>query len=292
MSAVTYLVPFPAAGSPEERIDLVPLAVDDPAISVMDAAAERGDGAFEAWGVADGASQELDAHLARLAKSLAMLDLPEADLGRLAETAGRIARTADPAKNMVLKLVVTRGGMDRATPHAWFVLFEAADFTEERTDGFAIVTADRGFDSGYAEREPWSLIGAKTLSYALNMAAIREAKRRGAKDMLFVTSDGILLEAPQSTLILRRDGVLRTPDPRLGILHGTTQQAVFRWAEEHGIGTEYGRYTRDDLLGADAAWYASSVRLLTPITSVDGHALPVDTEQTAAINAHLLARRA
>ena len=93
--------------------------------------------------------------------------------------------------------------------------------------GIRVVTLDRGIDSGVPARAPWLLLGAKTLSYAVNMAAIREAKRRGADDAIFVSSDGIVLEAPTASLILRFGDRFVTPAPNGGILHGTTQLSLF-----------------------------------------------------------------
>ena len=43
---------------------------------------------------------------------------------------------------------------------------------------------------------PWLLGGAKTLSYAVNMASQRWAQSIGAQDVLWVSADGFALEAP------------------------------------------------------------------------------------------------
>ena len=53
---------------------------DEPQIDVADLGVTRGDGIFEGLGVVDGAVQALEPHLRRLARSAAMLDLPELDL--------------------------------------------------------------------------------------------------------------------------------------------------------------------------------------------------------------------
>jgi hypothetical protein len=68
----------------------------------------------------------------------------------------------------------------------------------------AAVTLDRGLPAEGAGDMPWLLAGAKTLSYAVNMAALRHAERLGAGDVIFVSSEGYLLEGPRSTVVTGR----------------------------------------------------------------------------------------
>src|SRR5690606_30109253 len=89
-------------------------------------------------------------------------------------------------------------------PSGWAFGAPSPDFSAARTAGIRIVLLDRGYRHDIAQTSPWLLAGAKTLSYAVNRAAFREAARRGADDSLFVSSDGYLLEGPVSTLIIRR----------------------------------------------------------------------------------------
>ncbi|WFR68556.1 aminotransferase class IV [Curtobacterium flaccumfaciens] len=132
--------------------------------------------------------------------------------------------------------------------------------------------------------------GAKTLSYAVNMAALREAARRGADDAVFVSTDGYVLEGTRANLILSVGGRLVTPRTDIGILAGTTQADVFRFAEQEGIETAYELVTLDDFHAADAAWLVSSVRQAAPIRAVNGNARQIDADLTARINEFLLAR--
>lgn len=168
---------------------------------------------------------------------------------------------------------------------------DATDFTRPRVEGIAVVTLDRGFSLDTPARAPWLLLGAKTLSYAVNMASLREAHRRGADDAIFVSSDGFVLEAPTASVVLRFGDVFVTPQPSGGILHGTTQLSAFSWLERRGFETAYRDVPVDDLARADAGWLVSSVRLAAPVRRVDDADVPVDTQLTAELNAYLLSPR-
>ena len=267
---------------------------DAPALSVGELSTQRGDGIFETIGVVDGHPQEVQAHLERLAHSARLCDLPAPNLAQWRAAVDRAAAEC-PAGESAIKLLLSRGVERVATglegPTAWVTASPAADFTRARAEGIRVATLDRGLDSGAAVRAPWLLLGAKTLSYAVNMAALREAHRRGADDAIFLASDGYVLEAPTASVILRRDDRFITPEPTGGILQGTTQLSLFDWLEENGHSTDYEHVPAGSLADADGLWLVSSVRLAAPVTHLDGRELPVDAELTAAMNAYLLSPR-
>jgi len=261
-----------------------------PALTVGELSTQRGDGIFESIGVADGHAQEVEAHLERLAHSARLCDLPVPHTGQWRQAVARAAQHAGGGE-AVIKLILSRGVEHGPTPTAWVTAASAADFTSARTHGIRVVTLDRGYGIDVPARAPWLLLGAKTLSYAVNMAAIREAKRRGADDAVFVSSDGFVLEAPTASLILRRGDTFVTPAPNAGILHGTTQLSLFEHLAAQGYATAYETIPAAGLARADAAWLVSSVRLAAPVTAVDGQELFHDAELTASMNAYLLSPR-
>lgn len=264
-----------------------PIDVEAPALSVGEFSTQRGDGVFESIGVVDGHANEVEAHVQRLAHSAQLCDLPAPNLAQWRQAVASAARLV-PTGEAVVKLILSRGVEHGPAPTAWATASPAPDFTAVRRDGVRVVTLDRGYDLDAGQRAPWLLLGAKTLSYAVNMAALREAHRRGADDAVFVTRDGHVLEAPTASLILRIGEEFVTPEPSGGILHGTTQLSVYEHLESRGFRTRYATLTASDLAAADAAWLVSSVRLAVAITAVDGSTLPFDRALTAELNAHLL----
>ncbi|MFS6529894.1 aminodeoxychorismate lyase [Microbacterium aurugineum] len=261
-----------------------------PALSVGELSTQRGDGVFESIGVVDGHAQEVVPHLERLAHSARLCDLPAPNLEQWHQAIDEAAAQLGSGES-VIKLILSRGVEHGPTPTAWVTAAPAPDFSAVRENGVRVVTLDRGYDLGAAERAPWLLLGAKTLSYAVNMAALREAHRRGADDAIFLSSDGFVLEAPTASLILRFGDRFVTPAPNGGILHGTTQLSVYEHLAAQGFETAYDRIPAADLPRADAAWLVSSVRLAAAITAIDGASLPVDPSLTADLNRYLLSPR-
>lgn len=261
-----------------------------PALSVGELSTQRGDGIFESIGVVDGHAQEVTAHIERLAHSAELCDLPvpNAEQWRLAVA---VASAHCGPGEAVIKLILSRGVEHGPAPTAWVTAAAAPDNAKARAQGISVVTLDRGFDSDAPARAPWLLLGAKTLSYAVNMAAIREAKKRGADDAIFLSSDRVVLEGPTSSVILRRGDRFVTPAPGAGILHGTTQLSMFAYLEGCGFETAYETVPADALTTADAAWLVSSVRLAAPVTAIDGTPIPVDHALTDDLNRYLLSPR-
>jgi 4-amino-4-deoxychorismate lyase len=259
---------------------------DAPLIRVDDLGLMRGDGIFETVLVVDGKPREQGPHFDRLVRSAAMLDLPTPDRAGFERATQAVIDAWTGGREMALKWVYTRGieGGD-GTPTGFALGLEIAEKVKrQRADGIAAITLERGVDGGLAERAPWLLLGAKTLSYAVNMAGIREAERRGAAEVIFTTSDDFVMEGPTSTLVAVNGRTLRTPPATLGILPGTTQAALFRAAEREGWSVKIEPLKISELLAADGLFLVSSVRKVTRIHTLDGKPLADSTALLAELS--------
>ena len=109
-----------------------------------------------------------------------------------------------------------------------------ADVVRQRAEGISVVSLGLGVPAAFRSRAPWLLGGAKTLSYAVNMAAQRHAHALGADDVVFTSVEGQLLEGPTSTVVWAAGGTLHTPPLDTGILAGTTMARLFARAADDG----------------------------------------------------------
>jgi 4-amino-4-deoxychorismate lyase len=243
-----------------------------PIVRADDAGLTRGDGCFEGCRLRAGVIDNFDAHLARMTRSASALQIgfdpaQWRDLAALA-----VGAWTSPGEATV-KLLVTRGGADGAPVGFVAITPVAAETLRARRDGLRVITLERGWSSDTFAGVPWLLGGVKTLSYAVNMAAQREAQRRGADDVLFVSSDGAVLESPTSTAVWALGQTLHTtPIGATGILAGTTAQLLCERAAAAGWTTAQTLAGRDDLHAADALWLVSSVRGPVEVIELDGKA--------------------
>jgi len=249
---------------------------DAPVLRADDDALLRGRAAFETLRVYGGRPFRLDAHLDRLTASAAAIGLPVVDRDELTRLT-REALDHAAAPDAVLRLVWTPGALAVA-----LVTALPAELESLRERGLRVVTL-----LGIRADAPWLLPGVKSTSYAVNIAAEAEARRRGADDAVFLDPDGIVLEGPVTNVWWRRGETLSTPSLDLGILAGVTRAAVLELAQGRWR-VEEGRFHADELRGADEAFTSSSVRELLPLASVDGTELgrgPAAGELQAALRA-------
>jgi branched-subunit amino acid aminotransferase/4-amino-4-deoxychorismate lyase len=237
-------------------------------VSPLDLGLLRGDAVFEAVRVYQGRPFRLDAHLARLATSAAAVDL--AVPAELEELLGRAVAACDGV-DAVLRLVCTRGAEGSDAPALIAVVTELPPGLEAyRARGLGIALLTTAADPLVRAGSPWLLPGVKATSYAVNMAARRAAKARGADDAVLVGLGGELLEAPTANLWWRSGSELFTPALDLGILAGITRAALRELAGPAGYRVVEGVFTADDLVGAEEAFLSSTVVEVMPVVEVDG----------------------
>ena len=233
----------------------------------------RGEGVFETTLVVDGRPRDLDEHLTRLARSARLTGVTVPGAGQWRTGVAAVVAAWTGASEMVLRLVAS-GGPDGGSP-VCYLLGSAlpAVSRRQRRDGVRVLLLERGFTVATGATAPWLLAGAKTLSYGINMAALRHARANRADDVIFVGADGAVLEAPTSSVVVARGRTLLTP-PDDAILAGITVRRLFRAAADAGWQVRTETLTPADLTTADGVWLASSARLLAPVVAIDGRPRP------------------
>ena len=257
---------------------------DAPLLHADDLAAVRGDGVFETLLVRDGSPCLVEAHLQRLTQSAGLMDLPAPDLPGWRRAIGVAAGlwAGHTAGEGAMRLIYSRGREGGSAPTAYVMVTAVPGrVAAARRDGTAVITLDRGLPAAGVDAMPWLLAGAKTLSYAVNMAALRHADRHGADDVIFLSSDGDVLEGPRSTVVIavepdRPGGRPRlvTPPESFPILRGTTQRALFEVARARGYDCGYEPLRIPDLSAAQGIWLVSSITLAARVHTLDGLLLP------------------
>ena len=235
----------------------------EPVVRADDEALLRGRAAFETLRVYGGRPFRLEAHLDRLIASAESIGLPAVERRRLQVLVGLVLPKAGGG-DATLRLVWTAGPAG-GRPSGLALLSEIPEWIDpSRERGAAAVSL-----LGVRAAVPWLLPGVKSTSYAVNMAAEAEARRRGADEAIFVDGAGIVLEGTVTNVWWRSGDLLRTPSLDLGILAGVTRATLIELAPACGFRIEEGAYPLEDLLGADEAFTSSSVREVMPLVEID-----------------------
>jgi 4-amino-4-deoxychorismate lyase len=254
------------------------VAPDAPILTADDLGVVRGDGIFETLHVRDGRPFLLDEHLARMSRSATALQLDLPEPARLVALAGEVVARWPSQLEGSLRLTCTRGREDGGPPTVFATVSAVPPaIRRARREGITVLTASLGIPAELRPHAPWLLGGAKTVSYAVNMASQRWAQGRGADDVLWVSADGYCLEAPTSTLVwLSRGRLCTVPAADTGILAGTTAAWLLRHAGQLGYTAGEEMIAPGALSAVEGAWLVSSVRGVAEIRTLDG--VPVGSD--------------
>jgi branched-subunit amino acid aminotransferase/4-amino-4-deoxychorismate lyase len=221
----------------------------DAVLPLPDDGLYRGDGVFEVIRLYRGRPFALDAHLDRLGRSAAAIDLPLDRDGFERELGPLLAEHGDG--DAQLRLIATRGGRR-------ILLIEGL---APRADSVKLATVTY---------QPTVILDrVKSLSYAANMHATRIAQGRGADEAVFVTPDGTVLEPPTSSLFWAdAEGALKTPSLDNPILVSITRDRIVK-----AIDVDEGVFDVGALSRASEAFLASTTREVQPVAAIDGREL-------------------
>ncbi len=242
-------------------IDGEPVEPEQAHLSVFDDGLLRGDGCFEAVRSYGGAPFAVGSHLDRLHTSAGLLGMKLPPRDSLARWIREVARDGG---DCTVRIVATRGGSDSSVeaPPRVIVFWEPLPDIPER---LSVLPLEAPWHPDGARSE---LTGAKTLSYAANMAAHRAARAAGFDDALLYGRSGRILEGPRFCVAWLVGGVLETPSLDLGVLASITRAITLDEAAAAGIDVEEGHFDLQRLDAADEVMALSTGKEVRPIVRI------------------------
>ena len=234
-------------------------------ISPLDRGFLFGDAIYEVVPVHNGTPLLLDAHVARLGRSLSAIDIPN-------------PHNNDEWRRLITELTERNGG---GTMAIYIQVSRGAESGRDhvysqtiRPTVFVMATelGKHDYASGVTAitlpDDRWKRCDIKTTALLPNILARQKAADAGAIDAILI-DDGFITEGSvSSVIIVENQTLVRTPHGT-EVLPGTTTDHVIAIARDAGYGCGEERLTTERLLAADEVWLTGATKGIAPIVSID-----------------------
>lgn len=245
------------------------LPLDEARISPLDRGFLYADGVYEVMPVYGGRPFRFEAHAARLARSLAGIQMEDP----LSREGWRELLGTLIAKNgggdQYVYWQVTRGA-EHGRNHAPLPQIPRTIFAF--CAPLPLATAqilEKGVACISTQDTRWARCDIKSVSLLANVLLRQLSVEADAAETLLLR-DGELTEASASAVHVVRGGELLSPHNSWKILPSTTRSIVEELAERAGIPHRSSPITESQLRGADEIWLSAATREVQPVTTLDG----------------------
>lgn len=247
-------------------------------VSVFDAGFVLGDGVWEGLRLHKGRLLFLEAHLERLYRGFDDIALPFPMTP--AELTAEIQRTLD-ANGMTdgghLRLMVTRGEKAAVNqdPRNWLgkpTIVITAEYKEPSPE---ILTRGLALATSSIVCTPAEMFDMRLNSHS-RLALIRaliDAIGKGGDEALMLDPNGFVSSCNATNFFWVKDGRVMTSTGDY-CFNGVTRGNVIALCRRHAIPITLGDFDLGDVAEADEAFVTGTFGGLTPVRSIDGHALP------------------
>jgi D-alanine transaminase len=241
-------------------------------VSPLDRAFLYAGAVYEVMPVYGGRAFRFDAHLARLAHSLAGIGMENPHPREVWRTLFATLIERNGGGDQYLYWQVTRGaeyGRNHAPlPHLPRTVFAFAaplplNSPAVLQEGVACITATD---------TRWARCDIKSTALLANVLLRQLAADSGATETLLLR-EGELTEAAAASVHVVQSGTVLVPPNSQRILPGTTRSTVEELAARAGIPCRTTQVSEAQLRAADEIWLAAATRELQPVTRLDGHAV-------------------
>jgi D-alanine transaminase len=243
--------------------------IDEASIPIMDRGFLFGDGIYEVTAVLEGRFVDNEAHLARLARSLGEIGIPNPYSAPewTAIQSELIARNG--LTEGLIYIEVTRGVAERDFVSPTGLTPTVVMFTQVKSlrkpplveKGAAVITVPD---------LRWDRCDIKSTSLLAQVLAKRAASAAGVSEAWMV-ADGVITEGASSTAFIVTDaGEIVSRPLSHAVLPGVTRQAILKLVAKRGLSFVERTFTVDEAKAAREAFFTSASTFVMPIISIDG----------------------
>lgn len=251
----------------------------EPSISPLNRGFLYGDAIYEVWRTYENVVFAWEEHWARLERSAASLfmELPVRRpvlMEEIRRTVAAFRERVSGVPDVYIRLQITRGngaiGLDIA-------LADKADYLilvqpnpslspEKLQAGLSLsVATSLRRNAREALNPAW-----KTGNYLNNILCLREARSRGADEVVITNLAGEVTEAAVSNIAFVADGKVITPPLAAGILEGVTRRILItQVAPSIGVEVQERAITPEELEKFDECFLLSTTKDVTPVQRID-----------------------
>ena len=244
----------------------VPLA--EAKVSIEDRGFQFGDGVYEVIRTYTGRPFALEAHLARLDRSAAALDLiqPYSHAEWTDHILEGISRAAFPEAKIYIQL--SRGVAPR--DHAYSTeLTPTVVMTVREFHPLDRSVQAAGVDAMTTEDIRWGRCDIKSVNLLANVLARQQVKQAQVFEAILVRA-GLVTEGAVSTVMVVRGGTVMTAPEGPHILSGVTRAVVLDLARSEGMSVQERCVSQADLYGADEVFLTGTTVEVLAVVRIDG----------------------
>ncbi len=260
----------------------------EPSVAPINRGFLYGDAIYEVWRTYHGVVFSWEEHWQRLERSAAALylTLPFDARAALREIQRTVAayreRTGDKG-DLYIRLQITRGGGPIGLDPA---LADRSDYVllVRSNPNLSETKAREGMHLSIATGLRRNPVGSldpswKTGNYLNNLLCLREARSRGAEEVVMLNLAGEITEAAVMNIAFVRDGKVITPPMSAGILGGTTRRVLMdKVGPAAGVKISEETITPAMLERMDECFLLSTTKDIAPVARIDGHPFALGDE--------------
>ncbi len=244
------------------------VSLEEARVPVLDRGFLFGDGIYELMPVYGGRLFRFDAHLKRLARSLAevLIPNPYSD-ARWRQILTELVQRAGGGDRLIY-WQVTRGVAPR--DHAFPIGIEPTVFAMANPLPAPLPEQlERGVRAVTLKDIRWARCDIKAISLLGNVLLRQQAIEAGAVEAILLR-DGYVTEGAASNVFAVLDDVIVTPSKGPALLPGVTRDLLLELIADQGLSYQEAAISERTLREAQEIWMTSSAKEILPVTVLDG----------------------